>query len=402
MKRLLTFCLSVGALIAITPPLLAQDPLQEQASSGSGIEKILTEIVSWDFMHIEMWRIAVFLLIMFLGVFVKNVALQRLLKPLEQLLKRTETDLDDEFIRRTQEPLGWLILVIAFYVALLVLGLPEQLMELCGLGLKTFGTIIISWFLFRALDVFVTGLQRFTQQTENDIDDHLVPFVRRIFRVVLFVFTCILVIQQWGYDVTSLIAGLGIGGLAFALAAQDTVANWFGSVMIVTDRPFRIGDWVKTKYGEGIVEEVGLRSTTVRTFGKTLISVPNKELANTAVENFSEMTKRRIKTTIGLTYDTTESQMNEVLGEIRLLLEKHEAIDQEYWLVNFVGFSESSLDIFVYAFTHTTVWKEWLDTRQEIFLAIMKIVEDAGTSFAFPSTSLYVEKSPGTSALGIG
>jgi MscS family membrane protein len=338
---------------------------------------------------------------MSLGVFVKNYALQRFLKPLEQLLERTKTNLDEEFIRSTQEPLGWLIMVISFYVALLVLGLPERLMEVCGLALKTFGTIIISWFLFRALEVLIQGLQAFTEQTDNDIDDHLVPFVRRIFRVVLFVFTCILIIQQWGYDVTSLIAGLGIGGLAFALAAQDTVANWFGSIMIFTDRPFRIGDWVKTKYGEGVVEEVGLRSTTVRTFGKTLISVPNKELANTAVENFSEMTKRRIKTTIGLTYDTTEVQMSEVIENIRLLLQENEAIDQEYWLVNFVGFSDSSLDIFIYAFTHTTVWKEWLDTRQEIFLAIMKIVENAGTSFAFPSTSLYVEKAPGNGLAGI-
>ena len=170
--------------------------------------------------------------------------------------------------------------MVGLYVGLLVLQLPDKLTAVLVLLLKTVGTFAVAWMLFRAIDVIISGLERFTAKTESEMDDHMIPLVKRILRVALISVAVITVVQQWGYDVTSLIAGLGIGGLALALAAQDTLANWFGSIMIFTDRPFKLGDWVKSAHGEGVVEDVGMRSTKIRTFAKTIITVPNKDLAN--------------------------------------------------------------------------------------------------------------------------
>ena len=202
-----------------------------------------------------------------------------------------------------------------------------------------------------------------------------------------------MIIQQWGYDVTSLIAGLGLGGLAFALAAQNTLSNLFGSVMIFTDRPFKIGDWVQSKNGEGVVEEIGLRSTRVRTFANTLITIPNADMASTAVENHSKMTKRRIMTTIGVVYGTTPEQVERIVTRVRALLRESEAIDQGFHMVNFTGFGASSLDILIYCFTKSTVWTEFMQARQELFFEVMRIVREEGSSFALPSQSLYFETS---------
>ena len=208
---------------------------------------------------------------------------------------------------------------------------------------------------------------------------------------MIVVVAILMIVQLWGYDVTSLLAGLGLGGLAFALAAQKTLANLFGSIMIFTDRPFKLGDWIQIKHGEGVVEDIGLRSTKIRTFANTLISVPNADVADVPIENYSMMTKRRIRATIGLTYSTPPATVDRIVERIREHLAQNEAIDQGFWAVNFVEFGASSLDIMLYCFTITTDWKPFMDHRQALFLTIMRIVNEEGSSFAFPSQSLYME-----------
>jgi MscS family membrane protein len=190
--------------------------------------------------------------------------------------------------------------------------------------------------------------------------------------------------------VTGVLASLGIGGLAFALAAKDTVSNIFGSLMIIFDRPFHIGDWIKAGDMEGTVEEIGFRSTKIRTFAKTLISVPNNVIANMALDNFSRMPKRRIKLNVGVTYESTTAQMREAVEKIRVLLKNHPAIDQDFFLVNFTDFGASSLDIMVYCFTTTTVWGDYLDAREDVCLKIMETLEDLGLEIAFPCTTVYL------------
>ncbi|RLB60187.1 MAG: mechanosensitive ion channel family protein, partial [Deltaproteobacteria bacterium] len=206
------------------------------------------------------------------------------------------------------------------------------------------------------------------------------------------IMACLMAIQTFGYPVTGVIASLGIGGLAFALAAKDTVSNIFGSLMIIFDRPFQVGDWIKAGDMEGTVEEVGFRSTKIRTFAKTLISVPNNIIANLALDNYSRMPKRRIRLTVGVSYDATPTQMREAVSRIRELLKTHPAIDQEFFLVNFTDFGASSLDIMVYCFTTTTVWGEYLDAREDVCLKIMDTLAELGLEIAFPSATVYLRQ----------
>ena len=162
--------------------------------------------------------------------------------------------------------------------------------------------------------------------------------------------------------------------------------------MILLDRPFVIGDWIKADDMEGTVEEIGFRSTRIRTFAKTLITVPNSSLMNMSIDNFSQMPKRRIKLTIGITYDTTTAQMRQAVTDIKQMLREHPAIDQDFFLVNFTDFGASSLDIMVYCFTTSTVWTEYLDARQDVCLKLMETLENLGLEIAFPSRTLYLHQ----------
>jgi MscS family membrane protein len=187
------------------------------------------------------------------------------------------------------------------------------------------------------------------------------------------------------------LASLGLVGMAIALAAKDTVANLFGSLVIFSDKPFKIGDWIKTSNAEGIVEAVGIRSTKIRTFAQALISVPNASLANNEILNWSKMGKRRIKMDLGLTYGTTTKQMNAILRDIRDMLQDDIQVHQETIHIYFTDFNDSSLGIFCYFFTKSTNWAEYMRVREEINLKIMRIVEKNDSSFAFPTQSIYIE-----------
>jgi MscS family membrane protein len=202
----------------------------------------------------------------------------------------------------------------------------------------------------------------------------------------------VFLIQELGFNVAGLLTGLGVGGLAFALAAKDTLANWFGALMIYTDRPFDVGDWIKTPDLEGTVEEIGLRSTRVRSFAKTVISVPNQSLVNAVVENFSRMPTRRVYFNLGVTYATTPAMMRESVARIEDILRSHPEIDQTFWLVKFTDFAASSLDIMIYYFTTTTDWARYLQIRGDINLTILERLGEIGVGVAFPSRSLYIER----------
>jgi len=220
-------------------------------------------------------------------------------------------------------------------------------------------------------------------------------FILKIIKILIGGIGLGAMLQVWGINVTALIASLGLGGLAFALAAKDTASNLFGSFAILADKSIRIGEWIKVDGIEGVVEDVGMRTTKIRTFEKSLITMPNQIVANHPIENYSRRGVRRFKMNIGLTYSTSGEQVKHIVHEIRYLLHNHENISQdETILVNFDKFGDSALNIFVYAFTHTSNWKTYMDIRQEIQLRIMQIVEENGSSFAFPSQSVYVESMP--------
>jgi MscS family membrane protein len=312
-------------------------------------------------------------------------------RKLEQLTARTETEADDLASAALINPLGLLLPVIGIYMAIrtLLAVRPEWLIN-ADKFFKIGIILVVIWTAFKMADALAVLLAELSSKTESKLDDQIVPLVRKAVKTFLAVLGFILIAQNLGYSVSGLLAGLGIGGLALAMAAKDTLANLFGSLMILVDRPFHVGDWITFNGGDGVVEEIGLRSTRVRTFAKTVVSIPNAALANATVENHSLMPKRRIKFTLGVTYDATVAQVESLVANIEAYLHGNPDIDQEFMLVKFTEFNTSSLDLFVYCFTVTTDWTKHLAVRQEVNLKIMHMVEEMGMEIAFPTQTVHL------------
>jgi MscS family membrane protein len=355
----------------------------------------IQETLDQTFLNNSLWQYLGFILALAATFIVRMFVRHFLDGWVKKMSERTETELDDKLLAAFRRPVLFAVLISGFYLALGILTLPTEPVDLPRFIHALFTSLLIvsaAWFLFSAVDVLNMYFQRFTAKTESKLDDQLAPIIRRILRIIVILMAMVMIVQNLGYSVSSLLAGLGLGGLAFALAARDSLANMFGSVTIFTDRPFQVGDWVKAGGAEGTVEEVGFRSTRIRTFEKTLITIPNSKIANSSIENMDARPIRRIKINLGLTYDTTADQMEQALEAIREILRSHPGVDQGYWLVYFTDFGASSLDIFVYYFSKSIVWAEYLQVRQDVNLKIMRKLAEMGLEFAFPSQTVYLKK----------
>lgn len=359
------------------------------------LEKTMTEWLQSEILGISLSRYAVAMGIVLVAYIVKKVFAFLFTKVILPLAQKTQRELDDRFLVCLQKPAELLILLLGLFIAFTYLQLPTEPFDIDHLAtavLKALVIFDIAWFCFNLVDLIDHYLGQWAAKTESTLDDHLAPLLRKSLRIFVVIMAFLMAVQTFGYPVTGILASLGIGGLAFALAAKDTVSNIFGSLMIIFDRPFQVGDWIKAGDMEGTVEEVGFRSTKIRTFAKTVICVPNNIIANMALDNYSRMPKRRIKLTVGVTYATPPARMREAVRSIRAMLKEHPAVDQDFFLVNFTDFGASSLDIMVYCFTTTTVWGEYLDAREDLCLKIMDILDSLGMEIAFPSRTVYLHQ----------
>jgi len=336
------------------------------------------------------WLLAGFIL----RAVVKAVITRRIMT----LTAKTETQADDMAAEALVNPLSLVLPVAGIYLALrTLLSVEPTWLDQTDRVFKVGLIFVITWAVFRMLDAVNVLLLEMTAKTDSRLDDQIVPLLRKVAKTFVAILAFILIAQNLGYSVSGLLAGLGIGGLALAMASKDTLANLFGSIMILLDRPFHIGDWVTFPGGDGVVEEIGLRSTRVRTFAKTVISIPNQALANATVENHSLMPKRRIKFTLGVTYESTVAQVSGLVERIEGYLKGNPDIDQEFILVKFTDFNSSSLDLFIYCFTVSTDWTRHLAVKQEVNLKVMEMVEDLGMSIAYPTQTLHLVEDPSVS-----
>jgi MscS family membrane protein len=331
-----------------------------------------------------------FLLIL-LGLVAKKILDFVLEKKVIPFLKGTRVDFDYLLTTAASKPAGYILLIAGLAGACAALPLNEHAAKLVFGTLKVLVAINVVWFLFRLVDVISEYLAKLTRRTESQLDDQLVPLVSKALKVTVVLVGAVTTLQMLGINVTGLVAGLGIGGLAIALGLQDTMANFFGSVFILIDRPFSVGDWIKIDDVEGTVNEVGFRSTRIETFPKTIVTIPNKTVANATIDNWSRMPKRRVYQTVGVTYETTAEQMEKAVRVVRDIVENDEGVDNEYIVVRFREFSDSSLDIIVYYFTKATAFAEHLETKERINLGIMRAIDDMGLSIAFPTRTVYLE-----------
>jgi MscS family membrane protein len=252
--------------------------------------------------------------------------------------------------------------------------------------------VAVFWMLLRMIGVAQEHLARKVWASDRANAQTIVPLIGRTLRVGLALVALLVAISQFGYPVGTLLAGLGLGGIVVALAAQKTVENLFGSVTLAADRVFRVGDWVKFEGAEGTVERIGLRSTHVRTLDRTVVKVPNGRLADLRIESFGERDRIRFFTTISLVYGTTADQLRAVIRDTETLLTTHARVWREGIAVRLVGLGEYSLDVNVNAWFATTDWAEFELVRQDLLLAIMDIVERANTRLAMPMQVLRIEE----------
>ncbi len=342
-------------------------------------------------LNYELWQLLGLLVLFVLGVFVSQLVRLVVKGRLVGLLERFNVESSTDVFTDIARPLGWLA-GAGFFVALLPeLRFSVGTARVLAVAIRLVAAVAAVLVTYRVVDLFAVWMTRRAEATEGRMDDQLVMLTRKVLKTLVVAIGIVFVLQNLDIDVTSLLAGLGIGGLALALAAKDTAANVFGSFTIFVDAPFFIGDWIKAAGVEGTVTEIGLRSTRVRTFADSLVSVPNQSLANANVENFSRRNYRRYSTRLAISYASTPEQIEAFVEGIRAIITAHPDTRKDAYEVHFVEFAESALEVMVYTFFQVETWTDELVAKQQLNLEFMRLARDLGIEFAFPTRTLHID-----------
>ena len=301
----------------------------------------------------------------------------------------TKSKFDDYLVDIIEEPIFLLIVTIGVWIGAMFLTLNQAAEKFFDNIVLTMLTMTISWFIIRFFDMMISiYVEPLVGKSESKLDDQILPIFRKSVKFVIIILATIVVLSNLGYDILSILAGLGIGGLAIALAAQDGVKNIIGGITIFWDKPFQIDDWIEVNGSSGSVLEVGLRSTRIKTVGGTHVILPNSKLVDTMVENYSKRERRRQVVTIGLIYETKADDMDKAINIIRETIQAVNGTDYEDIMIRFVNFGAYSLDLeVVYWITDSSNWKMII---HEVNMGIKRNLDDAGIEMAFPTETHYV------------
>jgi MscS family membrane protein len=327
--------------------------------------------------------------------FIKN----KLINVIFALSQKTNTVYDELILFSIKTPSTYLIIFGYIFVITDYFNKNEVLNLSFSLSSAVFSliVIIISWSLLRGLNYYLQ-LKPFSKNLSSEDDITLITetyeIVVRILKILVVVITALIIMQEIGLSISGLLAFGGVGGLIVGLAAKDLLSNFFGGMMIFFDRPFRVGEFIKSpdRNIEGIVEKIGWRLTVVRTFSKNVLYIPNTAFSSIIVENATRMSNRRINETIGIRYDDL-NKMTDIIQDVNNVLESNPDIDQtQKAKVYFKSFSASSCDFFVYAFTKTKDWEEFLRIKQDVLLKVAEIIEQHNAEIAYPTTTVFINK----------
>jgi MscS family membrane protein len=341
------------------------------------------------------WALEVFLLV--LATAVVRYVVKRIFDRMAIRLSQTNNRYDDVLLEAARVPVGMAIWIFGVAFAAERVGGTAQadIFEYINLFREVALVWLLTWFALRFLDAMEKNLVD-ARSGELLMDLTTAKAIGKLLRASVIITGLLLVLQIFGISISGALAFGGISGIAVGFAARDLLANFFGALMLFLDRPFSVGDWIRSpdREIEGTVEEIGWRLTRIRTFDKRPLYVPNSVFTSLAVENPSQMLNRRIYETIGLRY-TDIHQMQPIVDDVNTMLRAHEAIDSEQTLmVNFVEFGASSIDFFVYCFTKTTVWTEFHAVKQDVLLKIADIIEQHNAEIAFPTRSVLLDSMP--------
>lgn len=344
---------------------------------------------------LEHWQWLGILTLVVVGLILDKL-LVALLAALSRLwLRRREVTIEWDVLTRGARPFGLLAMALLWRLGDVLLALPVQAHNILVVAVNVLVAGSGVWGAYRLVDVAAEALAQRAARTTTKMDDLLVPLLRKTAKVFVAVMGLVFVAETMELSIGSLLAGLGLGGLAFALAAQDTVKNLFGSLTVVIDRPFQVGDWIVVDGGvEGTVEEVGFRSTRIRTFYDSLITLPNSLLLTVKVDNLGMRRYRRWKTMVSIAYDTPPDTIEAFCEGIRELVRRHPYTRKDYFQVWLNAFSGSSLDVLLYVFHEVPDWSTELRERQRLFLDILRLARDMRVQFAFPTQTVHLHRAP--------
>ncbi|HFD33429.1 MAG TPA: mechanosensitive ion channel family protein [Gammaproteobacteria bacterium] len=334
----------------------------------------------------DTWILQVFAIVF--AALVLDFIQKKILRRVKKQLEKTPNLWDDAFIHAVIHPFSVLILAFALSVAMDVSGLKNSF--------KVFeiGTIVvISWTLIRFISFVEVNIIKQQEIKGIKVDRTTADAISQLLRVSVIITSVLVGLQSLGFNISAILAFGGIGGIAVGFAAKDLLANFFGGLMIYLDRPFSVGDWIRSpdRSIEGTVEKIGWRLTLIRTFDKRPLYIPNSMFSSISVENPSRMTHRRIKETIGIRYDDSKV-LPEIITDVKNMLINHPEIDNTQTLmVNFNQFAASSLDFFIYTFTKTTNWIKYHEVKQDVLFKITDIVESHGAEMAFPTSTVHID-----------
>jgi MscS family membrane protein len=371
------------------PELYAQygyGPLEELLPEWM-LQPILFELSVWS------WSALIALVLLAAGLsWVVVLALDLLVRP---LAGRTSTDVDDRLVKATAGPLRLAAAIGLFHLGRLALRLPVPVASFLGEAESALAIVAVAWFGLRLVDLFTLVAVRRLREKGLASALGVVPIGQKVVKGFVLAVAAIALLDSFGFNVTALLAGLGVGGIAVALAAQKTLENLFGGVTLFADRPVAVGDFCRFGDRVGTVEEIGIRSTRIRTLDRTLVTIPNAEFSAMQIENFTARDKIWYHPTLGLRYETTPEQLRWILVEVREMLYAHPKVDPDPARIRFTAFGAFSLDLEIFAYVRTRDFGEYLEIAEDLNLRLMDIVAASGTGFAFPSQTLYLGRDDG-------
>ncbi|HJL19736.1 MAG TPA: mechanosensitive ion channel family protein [Sandaracinaceae bacterium LLY-WYZ-13_1] len=382
-----------GSQWLISAETIRKVPTWYDETFAFDIDTLLEDAPSWlsdKVLGIAWWQLIGLLLAVGLALLIRYAVSWVVQNQGTKALTRLVQALDGRLLKRAARPIGTVVmmLLLMWVVPVLRFGVDVNRVLIFALrvGAAVAGVVIV----YRLVDVGSDVMAKRADETETKLDDQLVPLVRKSVKVITVVLGVIFVLQNMEVDVASLIAGVSLGGLAFTLAARDTVSNLFGSLSIFADQPFQVGDWVVMQGVEGMVEEVGMRSTRVRTFYRSLVSIPNSKVADGVIDNYGMRDARRTFLKLGVQYDTTPEQMEAFCEGIRGILAANPKVKKDSYHVYFTGFGDSALEVMLYFFFQVDSWTDELINRHNIYLDVLRLAKELGVSFAFPTRTLHM------------
>lgn len=343
------------------------------------------------FFGVALWQYLCLLLLVGMGLLARIILAAVVARRIQRWARGLGQTWPNKLVQVIASPGALLVTAVILRLGYPQLILPVSWAKALASTVQLLVTISIVWAVYRSVDLLSAKLAERADATESKLDDQMVPLLRKTLKVVVCIVGGLVSLQNLDFDVTTLFASVSIGGLALGLAARDTLANLFGSVSIFVDQPFQIGDWIEVDGTNGVVEEVGFRSTRIRTFYDSVVVMPNAKIADAKIDNYGRRRLRRCFVTLGITYDTTPEQMQAFCEGCRAVILAHPHTNKEKLEVHMSGFGDSALEVMLFFFFECETWTQEITGRHEIFLDLIGLARDVGVSFAFPTRSLHIE-----------